>query len=130
MKRDEYLRMSREADVFSCRALELTFMVLRKKKPSLALVVQNILNSPGIEKPCGDLGDPPSEFFRVQLNPLQIKDIVEALALSCSWRSGASPINQVLLRSLLDDWIALAQQLLEAHLTQSRLNRTGSREGG
>ncbi|MCL6415382.1 hypothetical protein MIB92_06945 [Aestuariirhabdus sp. Z084] len=108
MDREQYLRYCRQPKVFSESALRLTFSVLRKPRPRLALSIQNILNGISICQPEGKEGESLSQHFHVALSPAEVDTILGCLAQAGGWGSGSCPGQQVMLKALLDDWRRLA----------------------
>ncbi|RRJ83402.1 hypothetical protein [Aestuariirhabdus litorea] len=108
MNREQYLRFCRRPGIFSESALRLTFKVLRKPRPRLALRIQNILNGVSVPRPTGEGCESLSEHFRVQLSAEELELVVSCLAKAGGWGSGTCPGQQVMLKALLEDWRRLA----------------------
>ncbi len=114
--------VSRQADVFSRGSLVLTYELLRKAEPQLALLVRNIVHGPALQNQAsraaetrgGSLqkSDLNNDHFRVVLEGKQVRAIVEALARHREIKETGSG-NAVLAQSLIEDWAALAQQMIK-----------------
>jgi len=111
-----------DADVFSRGSLKLTYDLLRKQNPALALQVRNI--SQGVTVAAEALADANknADHFRVTLEPLQVRAIVEGLMkysqinLAGSQEAGLA----IMAKALLQDWLALAQKMM-AELSPERI---------
>lgn len=102
-----------DADVFSRGSLKLTYDLLRKQNPSLALEVRNISQGVTIDN-CDTDHTKNTDHFRVFLEPLQVRAIVEGLMsysqinLAQSQEAGLA----IMAKALLQDWLALAQKMM------------------
>ena len=108
---------SERPDVFSRGALELTFKLLRKQNPRLALDVQNQLQGLASLKEVTEQAPPrkPSDHFHITLDPQTIGKVVEALTTLGQKLLNDSPKDSgtlVVVRSLIKDWIELAEWVL------------------
>lgn len=103
-----------DKDVFSRGALQLTFSLLRKKMPTLALQVRNISYSTPLGLESGGISAPESDYFKVTMDALQVRHIVETL-LEIQEESIQQPEKSgtnVLAKTLTDDWVTLAQKMI------------------
>lgn len=111
----DYAQTCRQMDVLSRSGLEQSFRILRKSHPSLALIVQNILNQAPIVKPAEFSGDPRTDNFLVDLQAEQIQSILHAL-ISLADTSKLRKINGnvtelgnlVIVKTLIQDWVLVA----------------------
>lgn len=97
-----------EVDIFSKESLQLTFELLRKSNPQLALTVRNIAGGEPLLREDAD------DLFRVDLNSSDVRKVVEELM--CFTNPDAVDVNNpsinILARSLMQDWLLLAHQLI------------------
>jgi len=111
---------SHDADIFSRGSLKLTYDLLRKQNPTLALQVRNISQGVTINPEALTDTNKNADHFRVDLEPLQVRAIVEGLMsysqinLAGSQEAGIA----IMAKALLQDWIALAQKMMEALSTE------------
>ncbi len=111
MGREQYLRFCRQPGIFSESALQLTFTVLRKPRPALALMIQNAMNGVAVKRPPdGGDGSLP-EHFKMRVTSSEADTIVSCLVKASGWNSGVCPGQQVILKALLDDWRRLANAI-------------------
>ncbi|GAB3100544.1 hypothetical protein G8770_04490 [Aestuariicella hydrocarbonica] len=107
-------------DLFSRGALELTFRVLRRHKPQLAMDVQNILQGNKVEaqtlKPLSRVNPKSTaDHFYVSLPPQTIGQVVKALT-----HLGEEMLAQpdrgngklLIIRTLMKDWMDLADWII------------------
>ena len=103
--------MKKDPFIFSYGSLQLTFTLIRKRNPALALQVRNLLWSTPSANSCQQSKSRHSDCFRVTLDSYQVREVIEAL-VDCG-----DDINDVgaelLAHALLDDWIALADVMLK-----------------
>jgi len=111
-----------DADVFSRGSLKLTYDLLRKQNPALALQVRNISQGVTINSEALASANKNAEHFRVHLEPLQVRAVVEGLMsysqvnLAGSQEDGLA----IMAKALLQDWVALAQKMM-AELSSERM---------
>ena len=104
-------------DVFSRGALELTFKLLRKQNPRLALDVQNQLQGLATLREVTEQvpARKVSDHFHITLDAQTIGKVVEALTALGQNLLDNSPKDNgtlVVVRSLIKDWIELAEWVL------------------
>jgi len=99
--------------VFGRGSLKLTFDLLRKRNPKLALVVRNICNGTPLEKSGTELDNKDSDNFTVDLDSFQVREIVEILMeYSQDQHPKVSNIGMgVVAKTLTQDWVALAKKM-------------------
>jgi len=111
-----------DADVFSRGSLKLTYDLLRKQSPTLALQVRNISHGVTINfdvlsntnTNTNTNTNKNTDHFRVNLEPLQVRAIVEGLMsysqinLAGSQEAGLA----IMAKALLQDWLALAEKMM------------------
>ncbi len=96
-------------DLFSRGTLELTFKILRKRRPALALSIQNVLTLAYARD------DYHSALSATEL-PLEravIDEVIHTLSTLGNQRVGnghTDRTDQVVVRSLLLDWLMLARE--------------------
>ena len=109
--------LSQKADpaVFGRGSLKLTFDLLRKRNPKLALDVRNICNGTPLEKLASEADNKDSDNFKVDLNSFQVREIVEILLkYSQNQNSNVTNIGMgVVSKTLTQDWMALARKMFD-----------------
>ncbi|GGI68170.1 hypothetical protein GCM10007978_02310 [Shewanella hanedai] len=98
------------ADTFNRGALRMTVAMLRDVNPALALVVQNQMSGP--INPQVDNNPSPRDNFRVNIVPLEVRYIIETLKTK-EIHPNVDPGTQMLIKSLVIDWINYANMLIE-----------------
>ncbi len=103
-----------DADVFSRGSLKLTYDLLRKKNPALALAVRNIINCEALPRVDEDNDSPNSDHFRVPLDSFQVRAVVEGLMEYDQAITGQSEQAglAIMAKTLMEDWIALAHKMV------------------
>lgn len=104
--------------VFSRGSLKLTYDLLRHQSPSLALVVRNITSLTPLPKLEGDVDNAITDCFFVDIEPLQVRSVVEALAKTI--RDGTDAGGKVVAQALLEDWLELAQVMLQSQRDKNK----------
>lgn len=107
---DQFLEQISQPEVFSRASLLMTFDLLRKKKPQLALTVRNIAGGDPVY--LGDDGDRNSECFRVELESKQLREIVQGL-MEFTYPEAVdmnNPEINIMARALMQDWLLLAHR--------------------
>lgn len=104
-------------EVFSRGALQLTFRVLRKNKPAIALEIQNCLALCPLEKPAEIDDIPATDHFRVDLPAETLRDLLFGLSELVEDHE-TNPVlrdlgSMVTLRTLISDWLDYAQPYLD-----------------
>lgn len=110
---------SNEVDVFSRGSIQMTFELLRKSNPRLALAVRNIAGGEPLPKDFDDLlDDKNTDHFRVALDSKDVREVVEEL-MSFTQPDAVdihNPGVNIMARTLMQDWLLLAHQMV-AQLT-------------
>lgn len=102
-------------DIFSRGALDLTFRLLRKDHPSLALEVRNILASETVPLEDAAYHSPQGDHFFITMPAQRIGCVVNALT---QLGQDALENNQqdtgklVVLRTLIKEWMTLAEWII------------------
>lgn len=102
-----------QADVFSRASLLMTFDLLRKRRPQLALDVRNIIGGePLPPERHEELGDVNGHCFRVKLTPAQIREIIHGLMEFTVPEAVdlRNPEMNIMARALMQDWLLLAHR--------------------
>lgn len=106
-----------QADVFSRASLLMTFDLLRKRRPQLALDVRNIIGGeplPPVHDEGRDatLGDMNGDCFRVRLTSAQIRQIIHGLMEFTVPEAVdlRNPEMNIMARALMQDWLLLAHR--------------------
>lgn len=102
-------------DVFSRGSLKLTYDLIRNKDALLALNIRNIMHTEPLPKEAADIGNEHSDRFKVDLDSLQVRAIVEGLAAQVpgSTDDKTNPGKAVLVKTLVEDWMKLARKMIE-----------------
>lgn len=112
-----YQQQCASREVFSRGALQLTFHVLRKKKPAIALEIRNCLALCPLEKPLEIDDIPATDHFKVELTAETLRDLLYGLTELVDEREKSKELsdygNLVSLRTLISDWLAYAQPYLD-----------------
>ncbi len=105
---------SSDVSIFNRASLQLTFDLLRKNHPQLALEVRNIMGAKPISRD-PDLGaDRAAENFRVDLPSERVRAVVHAL-MEFTQPDAVdirNPQINIMARALLQDWLILAHKLV------------------
>lgn len=93
----------------------MTFELLRKRNPSLALTVRNITGGEPLPKDYDDLlDDKNTDHFRVEMDSEDIRAVVEEL-MSYTHPDAVDVHNpgvNIMARTLMQDWLLLAHQMV------------------
>lgn len=112
-----YQQQCASREVFSRGALQLTFQILRKKKPAIALEIQNCLAVCPLEKPLEIDDIPATDHFKVDLEAETLRDLLFGLSELVDEGENSAEFkdlgNMVTLRTLITDWLAYAQPYLD-----------------
>ena len=101
-----------QPDIFSRGSLKLTFDIVRKKNPQLALTIQNITRGEPILMPETD-PDNNTDYFKVALDSFQVRDIVELLMKYN--QPGNTKVDAgmtVVAKALFEEWMSLANTMV------------------
>lgn len=103
-----------EADIFSRGSLQLTFDLIRKVDPSLALQVRNIVSGEPLPRLESGLDTKNADYFRIGLDSFQVRAIVESLVTQSREPSNKTnnPGLTVVATALIDDWMKLAHKMI------------------
>lgn len=106
---------SNEVDVFSRGSIQMTFELLRKRNPRLALTVRNIAGGEPLPKDFDDLlDDKNTDHFRVEMDSKEVSEVVEEL-MSFTHPDAVdihNPGINIMARTLMQDWLLLAHQMV------------------
>ena len=104
-----------DVDIFSRGSLKLTYDLLRKKYPGLALQVRNIILSPALPALAGQAHNENSDHFRVSLDSFQVRAVVENLMQYQQLDIKNAKLSglEIMAQSLLDDWLHLARKMIQ-----------------
>jgi hypothetical protein len=103
--------------IFSRGSLKLTYDLLRKSNPALALTLRNITSSKPLAKLDGDVDNSLTDCFLIDLDSFQVRAVVEGLVSRCHQDASAQGVA-VVAQALIEDWMALAQAMI-AELAES-----------
>jgi hypothetical protein len=106
-----------DPDLFSRGSLMFTFDLIRKTNPELALSIRNITSGPSLPKRASQPNNKNSDHFKVELDSFQVRAIVEALRnrILRSRNKHITSGMEVISRTLMEDWIALAKKMFSEH---------------
>ena len=108
------LDKNRDVSLFSRASLQLTFDLLRKNHPQLALEVRNITGgTPHSRDP--DAGDDRNgDNFRVDLPSQRVREVVQGLMEFTQPDAVdiCNPEINIMARTLMQDWLILAHKLV------------------
>ena len=110
---DQSSQFLQDPYVFSRGSLTLTYEQLRKSKPALALIVRNIANGVPLEKSNEQTNNKHSDHFRITLDSFQVREVVETLVSNAQGQPDEKSGINIMLKALLEDWLALARRMLE-----------------
>lgn len=102
--------------VFSRGSIQLTYDLLRPINPQLALTVRNLIHEAPV---VGRSDNKNAEHFQVDLDSFDVRSIVESI--SAYLENPKNKMNQgmlIMAKALLEDWIALASQMLADYRDQ------------
>ena len=104
-----------DVNVFSRGSLNLTFDLIRRQEPTLALKLRNLTQLTPLDLPEFDSENKNSHHFVVNLNSHEVRTIVETLMNICEKEVDKSIASGTLIlaKALIDDWMALAHQMYE-----------------
>ena len=97
--------------IFSRGSLKLTYDLLRKSSPALALTIRNIISSDPLPKLDGDIDNPLTDCFLVELDSFQVRAVVEGLASRGHDDRSAQGLA-VVAQALVEDWMVLAHAMI------------------
>ncbi len=105
---------STDPDIFSRGGLKLTYDLIRQDNAQLALDVRNIIGGRPLPNDSSLRDIKNADHFRVDLDSLQVRAIVEALMQQLQGgEAGDNPGIANRAKSLLEDWIVLAKKMIE-----------------
>lgn len=107
------LELRDRPDIFSRGALELTFTLLREHAPGLALQVRNLLSGDTV---CDPGLSEHQDYFSIILDGPSIQEVITAITEISQIevdQPNPDPGKLVILKTLLQDWLALADFLLQ-----------------
>ena len=105
--------------IFSRGSLKLTYDLLRKSCPALALTIRNITSSVPLPKLDGDVDNPLTDCFLVELDAFQVRAVVEGLARSGHNDSSTQGLA-VVAQALIEDWMVLAHAMIQQATQQAK----------
>jgi hypothetical protein len=99
--------------IFSRGSLKLTYDLLRKVNPSLALTVRNITSLSPLPKLEGDVNNEITDCFLVDLDSFQVRAVVESLLKRSHIAKQDESGMKVVAEALIEDWLALAHAMVD-----------------
>jgi len=110
---------TKPADIFNRSVLDMSFTLLRKKDPTLALLVRNILFNVAVSKSENSPDNKNADLFKVNLDSHQVRAIVENLneilgeSQKLDPTKNTSIFRPVLIESIVKEWLSLATLLYD-----------------
>ena len=105
------LTASQKPYVFSRGSLSLTYALLRKRQPSLALSVRNLTAETPLKKSSDDVQHKNSDHFFIAFDSLKVREVVENL-VEITQQPEKNKGTNLLAKTLLEDWLSLAHQMV------------------
>lgn len=105
--------------IFSRGSLKLTYDLLRKSSPALALTIRNITSSEPLPKLEGDIDNPLTDCFLLDLDSFQVRAVVEGL-VRCGHHDASTQGLAVVAQALVEDWMALAHAMIQQGPQQAK----------
>ena len=114
MSQNSHYYQTSDPDIFSRGSIKLTYDLLRKKNPALALTVRNMITDSPLPKEEGQIEDKNSDHFKVTLNSFEVRAVVEYLM---EYGQNDTDIKStlgmaVMAKALMEDWIVLAHKMV------------------
>jgi len=114
MSQDKQSDKPSDANVFSRGSLKLSYELLRKSNPALALEVRNIIAGKALSKVGSELENKNNDYFRVSLDSFQVRAVVEGLM---AFNQNEILVKQqpglsVMAKALMEDWMVLAHKMV------------------
>jgi hypothetical protein len=107
---------NKDPEIFSRGSLKLTFDLVRKSNPQLAMDIRNITCGEPEPKDPGQPDNKNTDCFRVPFDSFQVRFVVEALMEHCQQVNTNTPEGElgtaIVARALTDDWMALASKMI------------------
>lgn len=98
--------------IFSRGSLKLTYDLLRKGNPALALRIRNITSTVPLSKLDGDVDNPLTDCFLIDLDSFEIRAVVEGLMERSHVNTIEDAGMKVVAQALIEDWMALARAMI------------------
>lgn len=112
---------SESKNTFSRASLDMSYNLLRKKEPQLALTIRNILFQPPLEKKSNQPRNKNSDTFNVSLDTLQVRKIVETLMIilnestKAHTKDNTSLFRPAVIQAMISEWTVLAKSMLDEY---------------
>jgi len=103
----------KKPNVFSRGSLKMTYDLIRKSSPQLALKVRNIIGGEALPKDSSQHDNKHADFFEVDLDSFEVRAVVEGLMAQLQNGSmSAQPTGMaVMAKSLIEEWLVLARKM-------------------
>jgi len=111
--------------VFSRASLDISYNLLRKKEPQLALTIRNILFQKPVDKKQDQIESKTTDHFKVELDSFQIRSILEALmevlkeSNETHTEDNTSLFRPILIQSIINEWTVLAKEMFDEYQNNS-----------
>lgn len=109
------------AKTFSRASLDISYNLLRKIEPQLALTIRNILFQTPLKKRPEQADNKNTDLFEVSLDTLQVRKIVETLmeilnqANQTNDEDNTSLFRPVIIQSIINEWTVLAKNMFDEY---------------
>ena len=108
-------------NTFSRASLDISYSLLRKVEPQVALTIRNILFQTPIEKRHEQADNKNTDLFEVSLDTFQVRQIVETLMEILNQSSqthdedNTSLFRPVIIQSIINEWTVLAKNMFDKY---------------
>jgi len=108
-------------NIFTRASLDISYQLLRKKEPQLALTIRNLLFKQPIEKTDDQADNKNSDSFVVELDTYSVRNIVEALmgvlkeSSETHTNDNTSLFRPILIQSIINEWTVLAKFMFDEY---------------
>lgn len=113
--------MESSKSIFSRASLDISYTLLRKVEPQLALTIRNILFQEPIKKKSDQPDNKNTDFFVVALDTFEVRKIVETLmdilneATDTHTEGNTTLFRPVLIQSIINEWTVLAKNMFDEY---------------
>jgi len=112
--------------IFSRATLDISYNLLRKNHPQLALTIRNILFQQPVKKNSDQADNKVSDHFLVELTSYDVRNIIESLmqilneanatnAAKNNAEDNTSIFRPILIQSIINEWTVLAKSMFDEY---------------
>jgi len=115
--------------LFSRASLDMSYNLLRKKDPQLALTIRNILFNQPVDKKSEQPDNKNTDSFLVDLDTFAVRKVVETLMEVLKESSethtddNTSLFRPVLIESIMSEWTALAKCMFDEYQATQNVDK-------